>query len=65
MPASIEFFSARDLCNRWSVSLPTLWRRIQAFPDFPKPVTFATTRRYFRRIEIETFERAHGMGAAP
>ena len=50
----MELLTVKDVCDVLKCSRPTLYRRKQEQPDFPRPIYFATRSPRWRADEIES-----------
>ena len=53
-----EWMTAKQLANRYDVSVATVWRWSRDRADFPKPVRIGDNCTRFKVTEIESWEAA-------
>lgn len=61
-PNNNLFLSAREVAERYDVSLATIWRWPDSLPNFPKPVRLSPGCTRWRLSELERFEAQLGRG---
>lgn len=59
---SEQFLTARDLADRYSVALSTVWRWPKENPEFPKPIRLGAGCTRWRLSDLVAFEKAREAG---
>lgn len=60
-PAKL-YLSVKDVAQRFSISIQTVWRHTKASPSFPKPVKILNGSTRWRLNDIIAYENSRGEG---
>ena len=52
-----EFYTDRQLCQRWRCSMPTLWRKRRDDPRMPQPIKGFSARNITPGAEVRAYEQ--------